>query len=146
MSNKSVYEPSRQSYTPSLEEQQKLLEGKSIPNPYLTRQQVQWGMDEFFRKIKYLQTSKNEDYATTEDGLVNFRQTAERLGLRMPQVFLTLMQKHQIALENDARRPEMPLNEGVEDRLLDIACYCGLLWLALREETLLKRKGGWGLA
>lgn len=129
--------PSSESYTPSREEQEAF--------PYLTTEQVEWGLDEFFRKIKQLHKRKSSDYATTpQDGLSNFRETSKRLGIPLPKVFLGLMEKHLIALENDARRTERPLNEGVDDRLLDLACYAGLFYLALREEDLKKRKATWG--
>lgn len=109
----------------------------------LNREQAHLGVREFFDKILRLQAKKNQDYGSATDGLHNFRQSAQRLGLTMPQVFMALMEKHLIALENDVRNPHVGLNEGVEDRLSDIACYCALLYLALRESDLLKRREQW---
>ena len=105
----------------------------------LTTEQVRWGVEEFFERILRLQRKKNEDYAKNNDGLRNFRETAQRLNVPMPKVFLTHILKHLIALENAASKG-LELNEGVEDRLLDVACYSAMLHVALREDTLTKRK------
>jgi len=113
----------------------------SPPSKTLTMEQAYWGMKEFLDKILLQHKQKNSDYAGTEtDGLANFRRTAERLNLSMPQVFMVLMEKHFQALENDSKNPNLVLNEGVEDRLFDVAAYCGLFYLALRENTLTQRK------
>jgi hypothetical protein len=114
---------------------------ESLPSKTLTMEQAYWGMQEFFGKILRQHKKKNSDYAgNLTDGLANFRKTAERLNLSMPQVFMVLMEKHFQALENDAKNPNLVLNEGVEDRLYDLASYCGLFYLALRENTLTQRK------
>lgn len=128
-----------QQYVPSREEQQAILTGET--DLVLTREQAAWGMEEFFQKILRLHRAKNQDYAAKDDGLHNFRETARRLNLTLPQVFMTLIEKHLLAMENDAQNPNLALNEGVVDRLHDIACYAGLFYLALRERTLKQRKG-----
>lgn len=135
MDSAAKYRPSRQQFTPSREEQEKLLSGEALPNPHLTRQQVKWGMEEFFKRVLRIHEAKNEDYGDPKDGLLNLRESARRLDLTMPQVVMNLMEKHLIALENDTRRWDRPLNEGVEDRLSDVACYCGLMYLALKEQA-----------
>jgi len=130
-------------YVPSREEQEAFLNGTMLQKK-LNLKQTHQAMDEFFRVVMRLHQAKQEDYASKDDGLSNFRQIAERLGLSLKQVFLTLIQKHVIALENEARSTR-PLNEGVGDRLRDLACYAGLLHVALSEELLLSRKASWGL-
>lgn len=126
-----------------LETEKLLAAGEPLPSPKplcFSRDQVKWGMKDFFDQIVRLHERKNEDYATKDDGLENFRETSRRLDLTMPQVFMNLMEKHIMALENDAKRPNLSLNEGVEDRLRDIACYCGLFFLALKEEFLNQKR------
>jgi hypothetical protein len=135
MSSRTPYEPSRQTFVPSREEQERLLEGTTTPNPHRTRQQVEWEVEEFFRGIVKLFRRKNEDYARGEDGLSNFRQMAQRLNLPMVKVFLVLMEKHMIAIENDVALQDVVLHEGMEDRLRDLACYCGILHVALKEKA-----------
>ena len=133
----------RKQMTVDLETQRKLAAGEPLPSPKpqcFTREQVKIGLKNFFDSILYLYDRKNQDYAAKDDGLENFRETCQRLNLTMPQVFMNLMEKHILALENDAKRPHLALNEGVEDRLSDIACYCGLFFLALKEEHLNRQR------
>jgi hypothetical protein len=127
----------------SLETEMALAEGKPLPPSaplILNSEQAYFGMEEFFKKILRLFKKKTEDYAKPTDGLHTPRQIAERQGISMPQALMTLIEKHIIALEGSSRNPSLALNEGVEDRLLDIASYCGLFYLALREKDITRRR------
>lgn len=89
-------------------------------------------MDEDYGAIMEINRTKGNDYAGEEDALLNFKESARRLGLTPEQVWAVYADKHWSAVMTYCRNGRVE-SEGIEGRLHDAILYCFLLLGLIRE-------------
>lgn len=81
------------------------------------------------------------DYANGSDFSHNFRRSAERAGLTIPQVWVVFADKHFGAVSSFCLEGKTE-SEAIEDRAADLVNYCLLLHGVIEREKLEKVRGG----
>ena len=87
--------------------------------------------DEFTKQIRDTLGVKGSDYAYRGHVFWNFNEVAERVQALPRQVWGTFWAKHVVAIEKWISVGELD-DESIEGRLLDCACYCCILYAALK--------------
>lgn len=88
--------------------------------------------DEFVAQERALWGTKGDEYTIGLDRLYNFNSVAEKLGLSPMQVWAVYAAKHFYAILNYAKTGTEGA-EGIESRLADLAVYCKLARLLVRQ-------------
>ena len=87
---------------------------------------------EFFGRCQAILDRKGADYTVAGDALKEITQLAEQLSITPEQVLWVYMYKHLSALLNWLQAGALQ-SEDVSERLVDIANYCALMSLFVRE-------------
>jgi len=77
---------------------------------------------------------KGHDYADDDNAYQNFEETAEMLGLAVPQVIMVSMLKHWAAL-NNYRNGKIMQGDPIVTKFMDVCNYCAILDAWLREQS-----------
>lgn len=77
---------------------------------------------------------KAHDYADAQDPFVNFKTAAKAASITPPQAILTLIGMKVARLTQLIATEKRPLNESVEDSLVDLINYTLLLRGVLKEQ------------
>lgn len=78
---------------------------------------------------------KNHDYSSTQDPFINFKTAAEAAGITPAQAILTLIGMKIARLSQLVGTEKRPLNESVEDSVMDLINYALLLRGVLKENS-----------
>jgi hypothetical protein len=87
--------------------------------------------DEFTRKQAAILTKKAHDYAQDDDVLINFKKVSELRGCSEEEPIMLAINTKVVRL-NNLVSAKMPMNESLEDTLLDLANYVFLLHSMLK--------------
>lgn len=85
--------------------------------------------------MKEIHERKGKDYATEEDGFINFERSSRIVmwfDRPIDKVFVTLITTKLTRLANLLSKEGPPLNESIDDSFLDLCTYCAL-WASYRK-------------
>lgn len=77
---------------------------------------------------------KGQDYAADENAYQHFEETAELLGLTVPQVIMVFMLKHWAAITK-FRDGKAMQGDPIVTKFMDVCNYCAILDAWLREQS-----------
>lgn len=92
--------------------------------------------DKFVKEMSDIMFAKGDDYATDEDRLSNFKIAAKQAKLSPEVHCLTNITTKATRLGNLINGSKTPKNESVADTLLDLANYCILEAMILKEKEI----------
>jgi len=87
--------------------------------------------DEFTQMIRNTLGVKASDYAYKEGLFWNFNEVADRVQALPRQAWGIFWEKHVVAIEKWIKVGQLD-DESIEGRLLDCACYCCILYAAIK--------------
>ncbi len=80
-------------------------------------------------------SKKNHDYSEVTDAFANFKSSAELAGITPAQSLLTLLGMKMARLSQLIGNGKQPMNEKIEDSLIDVINYTLLLRGVLQEQS-----------
>lgn len=99
----------------------------------MTHQEFTTSFENLVTKMREMLLKKGKDYAN-EDTMSNFKRIGFITDLSPERVILTFAASKISRLCNLMEKGANPMNESVQDNMLDLACY-GMLLNAMHEET-----------
>lgn len=101
---------------------------------YIAKQSGLADIDPFIDNALATMACKGQDYAVEDNAYRDFEDTAEALGITVPQVILVHMRKHWAALCN-YRDGKVIHGDPIVTKFMDMCNYCAILDAWLREQA-----------
>lgn len=90
--------------------------------------------DKFIEKMQKILKTKGRDYTIDDDPFKDLREIAQDLDISPMKVMWVFARKHLSAIKNYIKTGRVE-SEPIEERLIDLANYCALLYALINEEN-----------